>query len=137
MFMAIQTKANTVSSKVSPNALNIRIHQYVSGPGCTGDSRNSGSCSVHGENPLHMPPPSTLCLSQCRLLLLMAPGHHTHSHTLLSFRFSISCFGEDSLFTYSRGSLVTLSILQLGHVFIASVVGGGEGDCDDYTRDYE
>ena len=61
----------------------------------------------------------------------------THTHSLLLFHFSISCSGEDSLLKHFRGSLVTLSLLQLGHVFIASVVGGGERDCDDYTRDYE
>ena len=62
---------------------------------------------------------------------------HTHTHSLLLFRFSISCSGEDSLMIHFRGSLVTLSLLQLGHVFIASVVGGGERECDDYTRDCE
>ena len=60
-----------------------RIPQYVSGLGCAGDSRNSGSYSVHGENPLHMPPSLTLCLSRYRLLLLMALGHHTHTLTTL------------------------------------------------------
>ena len=60
-----------------------RIHLYVSGPGCAGDSRNSGLYSVHGENPLHMPPSLTLCLSRYRLLLLMALGHHTHTLTTL------------------------------------------------------
>ena len=47
----------------SPNALYKIIHQYVSGLGCAGDSRNSASCNVHRENPLHMPPSLTLCLS--------------------------------------------------------------------------
>ena len=37
----------------SPNALYNRIHQYVSGPGCTGDSRNWGSCNLHGDDHLH------------------------------------------------------------------------------------
>ena len=33
---------------------------------------------------------------------------HTHTHSLLLFRFSISCSGEDSLLIHFRGSLVTL-----------------------------
>ena len=61
----------------------------------------------------------------------------TRTHSLLLTRLSISCSGEDSLLIHFRGSLVTLPLLQLGHVFIASIVGGGERDCDDYTRDYE
>ena len=62
-----------------------RIHQYVSGPGCAGDSRNSGSYSVHEENPLHNTHASILDSLPlgCRLLLLMALGHHTHTLTAL------------------------------------------------------
>ena len=78
-----------------------------------------------------MPPALTLCLLWCRLLLLMALGHHTHTFTLLLPPLYLLLWWQLSVDTphrisgHSLGFLVTLTLSQLGHVFIASDVGGG------------
>ena len=79
---------------------------------------------------------STLCLSRCRLLLLMALGHHTHTLTalvpplylLLLWRLSV-----DTLRGISGHSLSP----SVGACIYSFCCGGGERDCNDYTRDYE
>ena len=102
------------------------IHQSVSGPGSTGDSRNSDLCMCMGKNPLHTPTLLVLFLSRYRLLLFMNTIT-SHTHCSRSVPQLLNTCSDGELVVSCQGLSVHSPFPPVGAYLTASAEGVEEG----------